>query len=441
MMGLRKWRLFATAAMLGLLALVVAGGASAAKPAAGLDASYGQGGVASAQLPGPPNPSGSSLLATAPDGSAYLLTTRGECPVGCASGFELNRWTPDGALDTTFGSGGAVQLPGDFYFPSEDGKTYSGTALTVDARGRPLVGRIESDAFVVRRFLATGQLDTSFGSGGTVSIPCYECERTEVWLLSTPEGGVMAEQEALLPPKPGAFESSLGGQVSFTSLSPVGKVVRSFGHDGRTTIRLGQRAYPGQATMTPKGGILLGDVGCCGGIGPYLIRVSAKGRIDTKFGRSAGRSLARLSKRGETASLVAVLPRANGKIDLVGDDRLEYGFDLRLKADGGRAKFGKGGLEALPFEPLAAARGSEGAIVTTSAESAGYTVQRVLADGRIDPAFGPLGLRVPLSGEGLSLGTPAKGKFLVYDAGRQLCRESCSRTPGFARFNEGNGKG
>jgi hypothetical protein len=439
MTGSRKLRLLLAGAMLGLVALIAAVGASAARPAGGLDLSYGQDGVASAQLPGGSKNQTTSLFATAPDGSAYLLSGNVECQAGCSRSFGLYRWAPDGVLDSTFGNGGSVPFPGAPYPYTE--KSYVGTALDVDARGRPLVGRIESNALVVRRYLSTGQPDTSFGSGGVVSIPCFECEHTEAWLLSTPEGGVVAEQEALLPPKPGAFEFNLGGQVSFTSLSPAGKAVRSFGDDGRMTIRLGQRAYPGKATMTPKGGILLGDVGCCGGIGPYLIRVSAKGRIDTKFGRSAGRSLARLSKRGETASLVAVLPRVNGTIDLVGDDLLQYGFDLRLKANGERAKFGKGGLKTLPFEPLAAARGSEGAIVATTEESDGYAVQRVLADGRIDPAFGPLGFRVPLSGEGLSLGTPSKGKFLVYDAGFHECRQDCEATPGFARFNEGSGKG
>ncbi len=437
----RSWklRLLVAGTTLGLLALIVAIGATAAKPAAGLDSSYGQDGVASAQLPGAPQDQTSSLFATAPDGSAYLFTAKIECHTECSRSPGLYRWAPDGAFDSGFGNGGSLQFPGAPYSYAEG--MWEGTALAVDSRGRPLVGRIESDALVVRRYLSTGQPDTSFGTGGVVSIPCFECQHTEVWLLPTSKGGVVAEQEARLPPKPGAFGFSLGGQVSFTSLGSGGKSVHSFGDDGRMTIRLGQREYPGKAAVTPSGGLLLGSVGCCGGIGPYLIRVSAKGRIDTKFGRSAGRSLARLSKRGETASLVAVLPRANGRIELIGDDLLEYGFDLRLKANGERANFGKGGLKTLPFAPLAAALGSDGAIIATNEEPGGYAVQRVLADGRIDPAYGPLGFHVPLSGTGLSLGTPSTGKVLVYDAGFQECREMCPPTPGFARFNEGTGKG
>jgi hypothetical protein len=442
MKGSRKLRIVAAAAMLGLLALAVAVGASAAKSKAGLDRSYGDEGVAAVQLPS--EPAGglrSTRFATASDGSAYQLNTFGGCSGNsCGIVNALYRWGPNGTSDASFGGSGFAQVS-NTTFDERIGPLAEGTDLTVDSYGRPLVSVIESGLVVVRRFSPGGVLDASFGSGGSITVPCGDCERAHVWLLAAPKGRSVVEVQNTVPAPEGGNGSALGGKVTLTRLTSGGWPERSFGAKGTAAIELGLRSYPGAGSVTPAGGVLLGAAGCCDGTGPYLIRVSKKGRIDTKFGRAAGRSLARLAKQGETSSLAALLPRANGTIELVGND-LESGFDLRLKANGDRARFGDGGLKKLPFLTYAAALGAEGAIFAIGSQGIGpFAAFRVLANGRIDPHFGEAGIQVPLSGSGFALGTPARGKALVFDAGNHECRGSCGLTPGIARFDEGASKG
>ncbi|MBS1843752.1 MAG: hypothetical protein JST53_04965, partial [Actinobacteria bacterium] len=348
------------------------------------------------------------------------------------------RLNSSGAFDPTFGGAGSVQLPTTTRLEGGEAQP----TMTVDRSGRLLIAQVENGGVFVRRFTAAGNLDRSFGSGGAISFPCPECERTSVWLLPAPNGRVVVERQTTLPPKPGAFSSSLGGQVALTRLTRGGRPELHFGDAGTVTIRLGRRGYPGKAAVSPKGAILLGAVECCSGNAPYLVRVSSKGRIDTKFGRAAGRSLARLSRQGETSSLRALLPRANGTVEILGNDAIGAGFDLRLKANGDRATFGRGGLRKLPFMVEAARLGSEGGIFAVGRSGTGpYSAFRLLADGRVDPAYGAQGIAVPLSGSGYTLGTPSHGKVLVFDAGDHECREGCPSTPAVARFDEGTRQG
>ena len=435
----RKLRMLTAGALLGLFLLVVAVGASAAKSKAGLDPSYGNEGVASALPPGSsPGYQFGTRFADAPDGSSYVLDRTNQCgPSSCSITTSIYRLSSSGAFDPGFGGSGSVQLPVTTRVEGEAEPT-----MAVDASGRLLVAQAENGAVVVRRFTAAGSLDGSFGSGGMTSFPCAGCERTSVWLLPAPNGRVVVERQTALSPKPGAFGAGLGGQVSLTRLTPGGWPERHFGDGGTVTIELGRRGYPGKAAVSPKGAILFGAVECCSGNAPYLVRVSTKGRVDTKFGKAAGRSLARLSRQGETSSLRALLPRANGTIELLGNDALGAGFDLRLKANGDRATFGHGGLKKLPFMIEAARLGAEGGIFAVGRNGTGpYSAFRLLADGRVDPAYGSQGIAVPLSGSGYTLGTPSRGKVLVFDAGNHECRGGCVATPAVARFIEGSSKG
>lgn len=441
MIGSRKSWVMVVATMLSLVALVAAAGASA-QSRGGLDRSYGQGGVVSATVSAaPPGYVSHTLFAGAPDGSAYRLDAFRNCTAAsCSSVAALYRWAPGGAFDSSFGGKGFVQASTPVSFALEPGSF--GEALAVDSRGRPLVSRIESGHLVVRRFTPAGRPDLSFGSGGSTSLSCGDCERAQVWLLPAAKGRVVVEVQNTLPAPEGGLGTGLGGQVTLTRLTAGGRPEKSFGKGGTTTIELGLRGYPGKAAVMPGGGVLLGAASCCNGSVAYLIRVSAKGKVDTKFGRAAGRSLARLSRQGETAEVVALLPRADGTIELVGNDLVRAGFDLRLQANGERARFGKGGLKTFPFRVEAAARGAGGAIFAIGRPGTGPEfAYRLLGDGSVDPAFGGAGIEVPLSGFGYTLGTPSRGKVLVFDAGLHECRGTCPATPGIARFSEGSAKG
>ncbi|HTT96341.1 MAG TPA: hypothetical protein VMF55_16845 [Solirubrobacterales bacterium] len=417
-----------TAALLSFLLVAVFAGVA---NAAGLDRSYGEGGVV--KVPQPVTSGlNSDLLqfASARDGSVYALAQTRTCgSVVCVSNYYLYRFTAGGALDTGFGAGGIVLLPGA---SGEYG-------LAVDARGRALLAAPAPGSVTVLRYLPNGRPDPSF-SGGQVTVGC-DCEGESAWVMPAARGRVLVESRGGYSQ---SGEPSSSRVITLNRLLASGSPDRGFGKAGGVTVRLGRRITPGQVSVTRKGAVVFGASGCCGGNGAYLMRVSARGRLDARFGRRAGRSLQRLRKSGEQAGFASLVPRGDGALDIFGTDPLTGGFDFRLAADGAPAKFGKGGLRRLPFTIDSAVAGTGGAdlILGNPLRATAYeevpNAYRMLGDGRLDPAFGGGGgLRLPLSGTGVSLAALKGGRAQVMNLGAQFCRSGCGPTPGFARLVEG----
>ena len=124
-----------------------------------LDTSFGDSGRVGPNFDGP---GGFSALVLQPDGKLVAAGVAGPFDRG---DFLLARFNPDGTLDTSFGTGGLVVT--DFGRGSRtnalvlqaDGKLVAGGAL--------FVRRDEAD-FIVARYQPDGSLDASFGSGGAV---------------------------------------------------------------------------------------------------------------------------------------------------------------------------------------------------------------------------------------------------------------------------------
>jgi uncharacterized delta-60 repeat protein len=76
------------------------------------------------------------------------------------SAFALTRYTPDGELDPTFGSGGRVT--------TDLGADSSVWAVALQPDGKILAAGTGHGGFALARYDTDGSLDTSFGSGGTV---------------------------------------------------------------------------------------------------------------------------------------------------------------------------------------------------------------------------------------------------------------------------------
>jgi hypothetical protein len=298
----------------------------------------------------------------------------------------------------------------------------------------------------MRRYTSSGAPDQSFGSGGASVVPCAcgepQAYEPQAWVMQAGHGRTLVEvQSQAEEPNP------TGGTVTLIRLRPDGYPDRSFGSGGTTAIALGARGRPGKVSVAPSGVVILGSAGCCSGSGPYLLRVSARGRVDKRFGRTAARSLRRLLRTGELARFAALVPRSNGKLDILGNDPLRGGFDFRLKGDGSPARFGNHGLQKLPLQVEAATAGSGGALFVVGSHldrnvyPTPYFAYRVLGNGRLDPAFGTRGIGVPVHGSGLTVARVNGGTALVADLGFVDCREGCPPTPGFARFLEGPARG
>jgi len=118
-----------------------------------LDSSFGVGGKAVA--------SRRVLLQLALQRDGKLIVA-GSVVAGHGRAFALGRYSEDGGIDSSFGKGGKVFT--DFGSPAV------ANALAVQANGQIVVaGSRRFNDFAVARYVSSGRLDGSFGSGGKVT--------------------------------------------------------------------------------------------------------------------------------------------------------------------------------------------------------------------------------------------------------------------------------
>src|SRR5262249_8559456 len=84
-----------------------------------------------------------------------------------SSEFAVARYNTNGSLDTTFGSGGIVYTAIGTFAMGHAGALHSGGKLVGGGKATPTVGSHEH--FALARYNSDGSLDTSFGSGGSVT--------------------------------------------------------------------------------------------------------------------------------------------------------------------------------------------------------------------------------------------------------------------------------
>jgi uncharacterized delta-60 repeat protein len=154
---------------------------AAAQPAAGsLDPTFGVGGKVLTNLGTGAN--GQQIQAAPSDA---VLQSNGDIVV--SGNFGLVRYLPDGALDTSFGTGGLVR-------PS-----FPVNALNIQPNGDVVaVGTGQGNSastgtFNVDRFTASGALDPAFGTGGTVTttFPQTALGAGATTVLVEPDGNIL----------------------------------------------------------------------------------------------------------------------------------------------------------------------------------------------------------------------------------------------------------
>jgi uncharacterized delta-60 repeat protein len=106
-------------------------------------------------------------LALQPDGKLLLV---GASTVLATSEFAMMRLNPDGTTDTAFGANGLVTTP---VSNSTSGTGDIAQAVAVHASGRIYVAGVSGSPnqnFALARYTANGQLDSTFASGGSVTV-------------------------------------------------------------------------------------------------------------------------------------------------------------------------------------------------------------------------------------------------------------------------------
>jgi uncharacterized delta-60 repeat protein len=156
-----------------------------------LDPSFGNGGLVITGFPPPPPPnpfSANELVASLvvlPDGRAVAAGRASTEPT--TPGMGVARYLPSGALDTTFSGDGLVSI-GCQSFGAGNG----GVAVLLQPDGRLIVfGTCPPSLFTVARLNVDGSLDASFGTGGMVftSFPFFSFAVTG---LLQPDGRIVA---------------------------------------------------------------------------------------------------------------------------------------------------------------------------------------------------------------------------------------------------------
>jgi hypothetical protein len=414
-----------------VLAVALAGVAVAnAKGPAGLDVSYGDGGVATLPVPEPAYPGANGPYANAygfaatDDGSAYMLGNLSHCAGRCRNGRFLVRVEGSGRVDGSYAGDGMVELPPGYDY-----------ALFADPAGRTVVADLETDrhTVVIRRFKVDGSPDRGFGKGGIVSVPCPRCGERFIGLRLLPSPADRILLDVNVP------ESHRRSQVRLFRFRGTGAPDRGFGRRGAISFA-SPPSLPRAVAVAADGAVLLGGAGCCDAPKIYLERVAADGNLDGRFDRAAARSVRRLSRPGESLTLGAIVPRPGGGLAALGGSQKGRGYTLRLKRDGSLASgFGKRGLVRLPAAVNSAVAGVGGAIFAVGRPKpyGRFSAYRILADGRLDPAYGAAaGLEIPLAGGPARALAAGSGRVLVTDEGNTFCREVCQSHPAIARFLE-----
>jgi uncharacterized delta-60 repeat protein len=135
-----------------------------------LDSSFGTGGIVTTSFPG----FRSALaycMTLQPDGS--IVVAGGVAPPGSAARFAVARYTSDGHLDSSFGTGGLATASFGATFDEH------ATSVAVLADGRILTSGFTfstTGRFALAQFGSDGRLDNSFGTGGqvTTSFPGFQ---------------------------------------------------------------------------------------------------------------------------------------------------------------------------------------------------------------------------------------------------------------------------
>jgi uncharacterized delta-60 repeat protein len=236
------------------------------------------------------------------------------------NGLAVARYNPDGSLDTAFGSGGKVV---DTALGPLSWNGRSGQMVAIDGSGRiDVAGRTggATSGMDVARFQSNGALDSSFGSGGMVSLlppGATYAMASSLGLQST--GQIVVYGASTFPP--GTVATGTASVATLLRLNPDGSLDTSFGSRG---IYTDNRMYQASGMVIQPAddkivAVAIGDVN--GSLSPHfwVTRVLANGSAyDPTFGTNglAEANFNSGTSFGERPSTAALAP--DGKIVVTG---------------------------------------------------------------------------------------------------------------------------
>ena len=205
-----------------------------------LDRSYGSDGTATSGI-------GPGTAALAPDGSLVLSGSTGELTLPTAPStlrWALTRLTPGGVVDTSFGSGGIVTIAPEV--PASGADVGFGPGGTIVAEGQSAGPNLR---LMLTRLTSAGAPDSSFGGGVPVVLPL-------AWgrgVIVQDDGAIVLDGALPTPQQPAA-DTSLQRLVRYTAS---GAPDPGFGAGG--LLDLGSDAAPSQILPAAGHGVIVVD--------------------------------------------------------------------------------------------------------------------------------------------------------------------------------------
>lgn len=303
-------------------------------------------------------------MAVAPDGK--IIVAFGHLFYGGA----LIRLDANGALDGTFGSGGRIDMP-DLY----------SRAIRVQADGKIVVAGGAADPkgenpLRVRRFTASGTLDTTFGTGGTAAIDDPPGSDTGDAIAIDSSGRIIVVG--------GPFNA-----VVVRRFTPNGALDTAFNGTGiatANTVNTSSASFGANAIATQDDGKILIGARLNGGSDGVVVRFAASGALDTTFDGDGIASL------GTTSSVGSMAIAPSGHMYATSSTAL-----VRLTATGALdTTFAPGGSMPLGFYAHGVHVATDGSVHVTGDDLSTHStaLARVNANGTFDAAFGMAGLVV-----------------------------------------------
>lgn len=306
------------------------------------DASFGSAGMAQIDLYGGNDIAKAIVLQ--PDGKILLggETTHRPTAYGVHG---LVRLTANGALDSSFGSGGKVST--DF------GKSSHIHALALQSDGKIVAAgetysSADGGAAAIARYNADGSTDTGFGTGGR-SEPFSSSANLHAVTVTGDGRILLAGYNTPVSTSP--------AQCFVARLTANGALDSSFGTGGITQMAVGAGTNHCNAMQIQADGrIVLAGGAQMSSSGNYdfaLMRLSADGRLDSTFGSggivTTGFSSAPPASNEEGADAIL---QADGKIVVAGYSNKKFAF-ARYSASGSLdTAFGSGGKTVFPVGGL-----------------------------------------------------------------------------------------
>jgi uncharacterized delta-60 repeat protein len=349
-----------------------------------LDQTFGSGGITTTPI-GPGNDEGEALVVQADK----KVVVAGTSSNGSNDDFALVRYSVDGSLDPTFGTGGKVTTP----IGSGADRAY---ALVLQSDGKLVVAGStfngSTDDFALVRYNADGSLDTTFGTGGIVV--------TAIGSGSDRAYGLTVGRDGRLVAVGSSFNGSDDDFAVVRYLS-TGALDASFGGTGIVTTANGPARDVAHAVAVRKDGtIFVGGSSSNGSDDDFaVVAYTPLGGLQTTFG-VGGKVTTPIRSGDDAIDAIAVQP--DGKLLVAGDSAgSTYAFALarystngRLDASfqGGTVKtsIGVGDDHAHALAVLASKNHVTSIVAAGSASdgsTGSFALVRYTSSGAPDPAF------------------------------------------------------